>query len=183
MNSELLCHRCGHTWPKRKELPKLCPHCAAPKWQVPRTRLACAKCGAALILAVPDAKTLPKACAECGATDWYKPQRPVWRDAECRKCGNRWKTSAPVGHETECPKCHTLKPSQEAKPDHLKCGNCGHEWHSTSGARVRCKKCNTQRDGLLIEVVANRPRAIGGQWVPLSGYKPLANEESRSGTE
>lgn len=31
------CERCGHEWVKRREdLPKVCPKCKSPYWNIPR---------------------------------------------------------------------------------------------------------------------------------------------------
>lgn len=34
----LVCLRCGYTWTPRKtaELPRCCPYCKSPKWNVPK---------------------------------------------------------------------------------------------------------------------------------------------------
>jgi predicted Zn-ribbon and HTH transcriptional regulator len=31
------CERCGHEWvPKSKNLPRVCPNCKSPYWDIPR---------------------------------------------------------------------------------------------------------------------------------------------------
>lgn len=33
------CGRCGYSWVKRKETPKVCPGCKSPYWNKPRQRI------------------------------------------------------------------------------------------------------------------------------------------------
>ena len=38
--TELECLRCEHLWyPRRPQLPKVCPKCASPYWNKPKVRL------------------------------------------------------------------------------------------------------------------------------------------------